>query len=170
MENQCKSLFHHHFPVHITDPWSQLLDPWSPWIPRIIEVRCIGLFLTHSLFSYRQKSSLRGNRRVCPPPNTFTVQQEYFRQDIDLVVVTTGVKKLKETVTLKLWRQWLKPFVSALFPSNIWTTPTPPDPTPKFNCHDRRLSYAAGSKETRTNIYWAHTIHKTLCQKLHVTI
>lgn len=72
---------------------------------------------THSLFGYRQKSSLRGKRRVCP------IQQKCFRQDIDLVVITADVKKLKETVTLKVWGQWVSPFASVLSLSNIWNRP-----------------------------------------------
>lgn len=65
-------------------------------------------------------------------PNTCTVRQKLFRQDINLVVVRTDVK-LKEP-TLKHWRRCVKPFVPVLSSANIWTKPPLPDPSPKFNC------------------------------------
>lgn len=145
-----------------------LLDPWSLWIPRIIEIRCIGLFLTSTFCMTIDKSIAWGKQESTSPLNTFTIQHKIFRGGIDLVFATIDVRKLKETATQRYWRQWGSLLFLFFFLLTFGIGQPLPHPTPKFNCSDRVLSSASVYKEEQ--IFIEHILqHKTLYEKLYVT-
>lgn len=120
----------------------------------------------HSLYDYRRKYSLRGTGEYFSFKH---IQQKIFRGDIDLVFAAIDVKKLKETATLRYWRQWRSLLYLFFFLLTFGIVQPPPHPTPKFNCSVGGLSSASVCKETGTNIHGVHTAHKTFYEKLYVT-